>query len=124
MKTFYVYILTNFKKTVLYIGVTNDLERRLWEHQTHQNKGSFTDRYNVTNLIYFEEYLNADTAIAREKELKDWSRERKEALINSKNPEWKTISLSRPKKMTYQQEVQMVLEEIYIENPELRPQNK
>ena len=90
---YYVYILTNKSHSVLYIGVTNNLECRLFEHKNHLISG-FTDRYNVERLVYFEYTKDVRTAIEREKELKGWTRKRKEALIDSVNPQWKDLSLS------------------------------
>ena len=90
----YVYILTNTSRTVLYIGVTNDLTRRLYEHSTGRgNISKFTGRYQTDLLIYFELLPNAAQAIAREKELKGWSRSKKDALINAFNPTWQIIDL-------------------------------
>jgi putative endonuclease len=85
--TYYVYILTNVNNTVVYIGVTNDLVRRTSEHKSKLNHG-FTEKYNVNKLIYYELFDFVDLAIAREKELKGWSRAKKNALVNSKNPKW------------------------------------
>ncbi len=73
---YFVYILTNNLKTVLYIGVTNDLERRLWEHKNGEVDG-FTKKYNVKYLMYFEETGDVESAIRREKQLKGWSRAKK-----------------------------------------------
>ena len=87
----YVYIMTNKNKTVLYIGVTNNLVRRVYEHKTHLIKNSFTDRYNLEYCIYYEEFPYFDMAINREKELKKWNRQKKEVLIKQKNPEWKEL---------------------------------
>ena len=87
----FVYILTNNNKTTLYIGVTNDLKRRIAEHKLHINKG-FTDKYKTDNLVYFEICKDMTTAINREKQLKKWHREWKEELINEFNPEWKDLS--------------------------------
>jgi len=87
----YVYIMTNKHKTTLYIGVTGHLVRRVYEHKNHLIKNSFTDRYNLECCIYYEEFPYFDLAISREKELKKWNRQKKEALINSKNPEWKEL---------------------------------
>lgn len=87
---YYVYILTNDHHTVVYIGVTNNLSRRVSEHKTKLNK-SFTSRYNVGKLIYFETFNNINIAIAREKSLKGITRVKKEALINSFNPDWKEL---------------------------------
>ena len=91
---YHVYILTNKGHSVLYIGVTNNLERRIYEHKNHLIPG-FTDRYNVDKLVYFESYSDIKIAIQREKELKGWSRNRKNALIDSMNPQWKDISRSK-----------------------------
>jgi len=89
---YFVYILTNKNKTVLYIGVTNDIIKRLYEHKNSLNKKSFTKRYNVFYLIYFERFENINDAIDREKEIKGWKRKKKEDLINSINPEWKFLN--------------------------------
>ena len=92
MKEYYVYITTNPQMTVLYIGVTNDLERRMAEHREARNdQRKFTGRYLCYNLIYYEEFNDIWMAIEREKELKKWRREKKERLINSVNPSWDTI---------------------------------
>jgi putative endonuclease len=89
MKPYYVYILTNPFRTVLYIGVTSRLCERLLEHRTAtEEKKSFAGRYNAQHLIFFEEFSSPTEAIQREKELKGWRRERKEALIAAKNPNW------------------------------------
>ena len=85
---YYVYILTNAHKTVLYTGVTNDLIRRVYEHKHHLDKGSFTSQYNVENLIYYESTSDAVAAIEREKQIKSWNRKRKIKLIEHKNPNW------------------------------------
>ena len=87
----YVYMMTNKNKTVLYVGVTNNLVRRVEEHKTHFVKGSFTDRYNCEYCIYFEEFSNIIAAIQREKVIKKMSRQNKEKLINALNPEWKEM---------------------------------
>jgi len=86
---FYLYITTNPTRTTLYIGVTNDLERRLFEH--FENKGNpktFAGKHYCYNLIYYEHFTHIEYAIRREKELKKWRREKKNALIASSNPEW------------------------------------
>ena len=85
---YYVYILSNSHKNVIYTGVTNNLVKRVYEHKNHLDKGSFTSRYNVENLVYFEETTDIDAAIAREKQIKGWNRKRKEKLIEAKNPSW------------------------------------
>ena len=83
-KRYYTYILANKTDTTLYIGVTNDLQRRVAEHRSGLIPG-FTQKYNCHKLVYFEEYSDVDLAIAREKQLKKWSRAKKEALIATKN---------------------------------------
>lgn len=85
------YILTNWSGKVMYIGVTNDLQRRLYEHR-HQLADGFTKRYNVHKLVYFEQTGDVRAAIAREKQLKGWSREKKNALVASANPTWRDLS--------------------------------
>ena len=90
--TFYVYILTNIKKNVLYIGVTNNLKRRLHEHKTSRNPQSFTARYNVHYLVHFEKFTWIQQAIEREKELKKLSRINKETIIKEFNPELKFLN--------------------------------
>lgn len=89
---YYTYILTNKGRSVLYIGVTNHLERRMYEHKNHLIPG-FTERYNVDRLVYFETTSEIRVAIEREKELKGWTRKRKEDLIFSQNPQWKDLAL-------------------------------
>ena len=85
---YYVYILTNKYNTVLYTGVTRDLIRRVYEHKSHADPKSFTSKYKVTKLVYFEETSNVRVAIEREKQIKSWSRDRKADLIFEKNPHW------------------------------------
>ena len=95
MNIYYVYILTNPGKTILYIGVTNDLSRRLLEHRKNKgNNSTFAGKYYCYHLIYYEEYNLIDRAIEREKELKKWSRTKKEELINSTNPQWHELNLN------------------------------
>jgi len=89
---YYVYILTNKNNTVLYIGVTNDLKRRIYEHKNKLLEG-FTKKYNINKLVYFEETNDIKSAIAREKQLKGYTRFKKENLINLQNNEWKDLSL-------------------------------
>ena len=84
---YYVYILTNTNNSVVYIGVTNDLKRRVYEHKTELIDG-FTKRYHIHKLVYYEEYSDPYSAIKREKQLKGWNRERKNNLIETKNPDW------------------------------------
>ncbi len=92
MKEYYVYIMTNRAHT-LYVGVTNDLERRVYEHK-QKTTGGFTARYDLTQLAYYESVSDIDSAIAREKQIKGWLRKRKVALIESINPKWQDLSLT------------------------------
>ena len=85
---YFLYILTNYKKTVLYTGVTNDLTKRLFEHKERKNPSSFTSKYKCFYLLYYERFQYIDHAIEREKEIKGWKRIKKEKLINSFNPNW------------------------------------
>jgi putative endonuclease len=82
--------MTNRWHTVLYVGVTNSLERRTWEHKSADNRG-FTYQYNADKLVYFEEYNQVRLAITREKQIKGWTRKKKEALIAKMNTEWKDL---------------------------------
>jgi len=91
MNQYYVYMNTNPTYTVLYVGMTNNLEHRTSQHRNHILKG-FTKKYNVTRLVYFEATEDVQAAIAREKQLKRWTRARKIALIESVNPEWRDLS--------------------------------
>jgi putative endonuclease len=91
MREYYVYIMTNGVRT-LYIGVTNDLTRRVYEHK-HKLIDGFTQKYNITFLVYYETTNNVEAAIAREKQLKGWKRDKKIALIEASNPQWKDLSL-------------------------------
>jgi putative endonuclease len=90
-KQYSVYILTNSRHTVLYTGVTNNLERRIFEHKSKTGSG-FIKRYNVDQLVFFECGNDINVAIAREKQIKAGSRKDKLDLINSMNPEWKDLS--------------------------------
>lgn len=83
--TYYVYIMTNKSRKVLYVGVTNSLGRRVYDHENGLIKG-FTKKYNCHYLVYYENFNDIDLAINREKEIKKWRREKKDALIKSKNP--------------------------------------
>jgi len=83
-----VYILTNKYCTVLYTGVTNDLIRRVYEHKNHLVKDSFTSKYKVDRLVYYEETTDVKAAIEREKQIKSWNRDRKISLIMEGNPKW------------------------------------
>jgi putative endonuclease len=89
-KQYYVYILTNKSNEVLYIGVTDDLERRIYEHKNKMIDG-FTKKYNLTKLVYYEATTDVRSAIEREKKLKNWHREWKMNLIKEFNPGWKDL---------------------------------
>lgn len=84
----YVYILANSNHSTIYVGVTHDLPRRIWEHKNHVDKSSFTAQYNVTNLVYYEYGESAEGALFREKQIKGWNRARKNKLVESRNPNW------------------------------------
>ncbi len=87
----YIYFLTNKNHTVLYVGVTSNLEQRIQQHRTGYFKNAFTSRYNITKLVYYEMLLTIEDAIHREKQLKGGSRKKKIELINKRNPEWKDL---------------------------------
>ena|SRR5579871_1900514 len=87
----YVYIMSSSFK-VLYLGFTTHIEQRVWQHKNGFYEGSFTSRYKIDKLVYYEQYSLVIKAISREKELKGWRRDRKIALIVSKNPDWKDLS--------------------------------
>ena len=91
MKTMYVYILTNKKDGVLYIGVTNDIVRRVAEHKQKVFPG-FSSRYNLRRLVHIEVFEDPDSAINREKQLKGWLRAKKIRLIEKENPDWRDLS--------------------------------
>jgi putative endonuclease len=82
--------MTNWNNKVMYLGVTNNLERRVYEHRNKLIKG-FTEKYNVNKLVYFEETSDVSAAIAREKEIKKWRREKKNALVKKVNPDWEDL---------------------------------
>ena len=88
VSVYYVYILTNKHHTVLYTGVTGNLIRRIYEHKTHADPNSFTAKYKVEKLVYFEETNDVKAALEREKQIKSWSRSRKTDLIFQLNPHW------------------------------------
>ena len=90
MKQYYVYILASKKNGTLYIGLTNDLQKRVYDHKNNLIKG-FTQKYNVHQLVYYETYNKIWEAIAREKQLKKWNRQWKINLIEKSNPEWKDL---------------------------------
>ena len=88
----FVYILANDTNVCLYTGVTNDLARRLYEHKQELDSKSFTAQYHIHKLVYYEETPDSYAAITREKQIKSWNRKRKNALIESMNPQWKDLS--------------------------------
>lgn len=90
-KKFYVYIMANSHRNVLYVGVTNNLKRRLHEHRNGRNNG-FTKKYNIHYLMHFETFPRIMPAIKREKQIKKWYRHQKDALIEKNNPGWKDLS--------------------------------
>ena len=92
---YYVYILTNWNHRVLYTGVTNDIERRLYEHRHGENEG-FTKKYNTHKLVYLTTFHQIDDAIAFEKTIKGWRRAKKNVLIEEENPYWKDLSADWP----------------------------
>jgi putative endonuclease len=89
---FYVYILQSASRRALYIGMTNNLDRRVFEHRMHRAVG-FTDDYCAIRLVYWENFSNVHNAVAREKQLKNWRREKKLRLIEKFNPEWKDLAV-------------------------------
>ena len=91
---YFIYIVTNERKTVLYTGVTNSLKKRLWEHKQDAltEKKTFAGKYNCYNLLYWERSEYIEHAIDREKQIKGWKRIKKVELINSLNPEWKFLN--------------------------------
>ena len=90
MKKPCVYIISNQSHSTIYVGVTSDIAQRMAQHRNHQF-GGFSARYNLTQLLYFEEFGSVAEAIAREKQIKSWSRKRKDGLISSNNPSWKDL---------------------------------
>ena len=90
-KHYYVYLLTNWNDKVMYIGVTGNLEKRIYEHKNKLIEG-FTKKYNIDKLVYFEETRDVESAIAREKEIKKWRREKKNNLVIASNPDWEDLS--------------------------------
>jgi len=93
MKLYYVYILASVRR-VLYTGVTGNLENRLGYHRSLANPDSFTARYGINRLVYFEEFTDVNQAIAREKQIKSWRRAKKLRLIETLNPDWKELAPS------------------------------
>ena len=91
MKSGFTYIMTNKRHTALYTGCTSDIVKRVTQHKNHYFKGSFSDKYNCEYCVYFEEFPYITSAIKREKQIKNMSRNKKIALINERNPEWKEL---------------------------------
>ncbi|MEO1707834.1 MAG: GIY-YIG nuclease family protein [Pseudomonadota bacterium] len=89
---FYVYMMTNKNNTVIYTGHTDDLAKRVFEHQNHQHKG-FTDRYNCEKLVWYEAHENRDDAKERERRIKRWARSWKVTLVQEMNPEWRDLGI-------------------------------
>ncbi len=92
-KNAYVYFMANNNNRILYLGVTNNLERRIWEHKNRMNPKSFTCKYNCDKLVYYEYTDGIEGAIAREKQLKNWKRQWKNELIERCNPNWLDLSV-------------------------------
>ena len=88
---YYVYILANSTNVALYIGVTRNLLRRVYEHKNHLDPDSFTSKYNIHKLVYYEETTDVKTALEREKQLKGWRRSKKNALVTTQTPEWRDL---------------------------------
>ena len=94
---YYIYMLTNQSNKVMYIGVTNDLRRRVTEHKNQSSSiDSFTKRYNVNKLVYFEAFPDPQTALRREKQLKRWVRQKKNDLVCTMNPTWEDLFCKLP----------------------------
>ena len=91
MKKSYVYFMTNKNNTVIYVGITSNLIKRIYEHKSKVYKG-FTSKYNCDKLVYYEEFSNINEAIRREKQIKAGNRKQKNALIHTINPDWKDLS--------------------------------
>ena len=88
---YYVYFVTNWTNECMYIGITNNLKRRIYEHKIHIQEG-FTDTYNLVKLVYYEHYTDVNDAIFREKQLKKFRREKKDKLVDKINPDWKDLA--------------------------------
>ena len=115
----FIYIMTNKNRTTLYVGVTNDLHRRIYEHKNHLLKNSFTEKYNLEYCIYYEEFQSIDLAIKREKEIKKWNRQKKENLINKVNPQWEILVTENgfiSRKLSFSEQVKNVIHEFKSKN--------
>ena len=125
-KSGYVYIMTNKNRKTLYIGVTNNLCRRVYEHKNHLIKDSFTDKYNLEYCIYYEEFPRFEMAIKREKEIKKWNRQKKIDLINKKNPAWNILVTEQGfirLKKSFSDQVNELLSELQM-NGEIPPSSR
>ena len=91
MKDFYVYVMSNRNRAVLYTGITKDLARRVWQHKNQVVKG-FTSKYKLDRLVYYEQFADPISAITREKEIKAWRREKKNDLVRKLNPKWEDLA--------------------------------
>jgi len=91
-KIYYVYIITTQNNKVMYVGMTNNLKRRIYEHKNKLVDG-FTKKYNINKLVYYESSSQIDTILNREKEIKKWRREKKNKLVETLNPEWKDLAV-------------------------------
>jgi putative endonuclease len=90
-RSYFVYLLTTWNNKAMYVGVTNDLERRIYEHKNKVLNG-FTEKYNINKLVYFEHTTDVTAALEREKEIKKWRSEKKNNLVQDQNPSWKDLS--------------------------------
>ena len=88
---YYVYILVNNTNVAIYTGVTRDLVRRVYEHRNHLDPKSYTAKYDIRKLVYYEQTTDVRSAIEREKQIKSWSRKRKNALVETMNPTWQDL---------------------------------
>ena len=88
---YYVYILANATNTAIYVGVTKDLARRIYEHKNKLDEGSFTAKYDIHKLVYYESTCDVHAAIEREKQIKGWNRARKNKLVTARNPKWEDL---------------------------------
>ena len=89
--SYYVYILANATNVAIYTGVTNNLIRRVWEHKENADPKSYTAKYHIHKLVYYEETTDVRIALEREKQIKDWNRKRKNQLVESMNPSWRDL---------------------------------
>lgn len=109
MKQYYVYILTNKKFGILYVGYTNDIQRRMHEHKNREVEG-FTSKYKIDRLVYFETYVSIQEAQIREKRLKKWNKKWKIKLIEKMNPEWQDLSKTIGRKLSATEKLKLLFE--------------